>query len=102
MSKYVCFEDVGKMALSMMGISNTEWVHVIQGLPTIEIVRCPECKWEWTQKCPPHRMGLIHDSSDFCSYGVRKEISETDKHDKAIEALGYLMKQTKGGDDETD
>lgn len=38
-----------------------------------ELVRCGECKWEWTQKCPPHRMGLIHDSSDFCSYGERKD-----------------------------
>ena len=43
--------------------------------PTIDavsVVRCGECKWEWTQKCPPHRMGLIHDKNDYCSYGIRK------------------------------
>lgn len=44
----------------------------IEGAPTIEICFCRECKWEWTQKCPPHRMGLIHDESDYCSYGIRK------------------------------
>ena len=41
--------------------------------PSIDIVFCNECKFENTRKCPPHRMGLIHDASDYCSYGIRKE-----------------------------
>ena len=41
--------------------------------PHIDIVRCKECKWEWTKKCPPHRMGLIHEPDDFCSYGKRED-----------------------------
>ena len=44
----------------------------IEEAPSIDIVRCKECKLEWTQKCPPHRMGLVHDESDYCSYGIRK------------------------------
>lgn len=40
--------------------------------PSIDIVCCGECEFEWTQKCPPHRMGLIHDESDYCSYGIRR------------------------------
>lgn len=65
MNKYVSLEDVAKMALSMMSISNTEWVQALQGLPTINIVRCKNCKW-WTKGC----MRLEPTgSNDFCSYG---------------------------------
>ena len=63
--------------------------------PSIDIVFCNECKFENTRKCPPHRMGLIHDASDNCSYGIRKT-DGVDKHDEAVEALGYLIKQMKG------
>ena len=64
----------------------------------IDIIHCNECKWEWTQKCPPHRMGLIHDASDYCSYGIRKT-DGVDKHDEAVEALGHLIKHMKGADE---
>ena len=72
---------------------------IINGAPSIDIVRCGECEWEWTQKCPPHRMGLIHDASDYCSYGIRKT-DGVDKHDEAVEALGHLIKRMKGADHE--
>lgn len=69
MNKYVSLEDVTKMAFSMMGISNTEWVQVLQGLPTIDIVRCKECKW-WPDRC----MRLEPTASnDFCSYGKEED-----------------------------
>lgn len=45
----------------------------VYNAPSIDICFCRECKWEWTQKCPPHHMGLIHDENDYCSYGERKE-----------------------------
>lgn len=45
----------------------------IEDVPSIDIVRCKECKFENTRKCPPHRMGLIHEADDFCSYGEAKE-----------------------------
>ena len=51
---------------------------IIREAPSIDICFCSECKWEWTQKCPPHRMGLIHDESDYCSYGIRRADDETD------------------------
>lgn len=45
---------------------------VVNDAPSIDICFCRECKWEWTQKCPPHHKGLIHDESDYCSYGIRR------------------------------
>ena len=44
----------------------------VDDAPSIDIVFCYECKFENTQKCLPHRMGLIHDESDYCSYGIRR------------------------------
>jgi len=71
----------------------------IENAPSIDIVFCHDCKFENTRKCPPHRMGLIHDESDYCSYGIRKT-DGVDKHDEAVEALGHLIKRMKGTDDE--
>ena len=69
MNKYVSLEDVAKMALAMTSVSNTEWVQVLQGLPTINIVRCKECKW-WPDRC----MRLEPTgSNDFCSYGIEDD-----------------------------
>ena len=45
---------------------------LINSAPSIDLVRCKECKFENTRKCPPHRMGLIHEADDFCSYGERE------------------------------
>ena len=80
------------------------WKHLeaydkIAAMEGINVVWCKECKWEWSRRCPPHRMGLIHDASDYCSYGIRKT-DGVDKHDKAVEALGHLIQQMKGADDE--
>ena len=66
MSRYIDADEAEKLLRA--GCAYAIWE-----LPSIDIVRCAECKWEWTKKCPPHRMGLIHDSDDFCSYGERKE-----------------------------
>ena len=78
---------------------NATAIGYIDSAPSIDIVFCNECKFENTRKCPPHRMGLIHDASDYCSYGIRKT-DGIDKHDEAIKALGHLIKQMKGADDE--
>lgn len=59
---------------SVMGRANglRDAMIEIYDAPSIDIVHCCECEFEWTQKCPPHRMGLIHDESDYCSYGIRR------------------------------
>lgn len=77
MSRYVCYEDVGRMALSMMGMSNSEWLQALQGLPSIEIIRCRECI-DNSINCDGDenwclRFGYDVEPSDFCSYGERKE-----------------------------
>ena len=50
-----------------------ENITALLDLSTTDIIHCGECELEWTQKCPPHRMGLIHEENDYCSYGIRKE-----------------------------
>ncbi len=78
MNKYVSLEDVAKMALSMMGISNTEWVQALQGLPTINIVQCKECCNHKTEDCAmawwDSHWGeyLYPDDDNFCSYGDKR------------------------------
>lgn len=49
---------------------------IVKQAPSIDIVFCQECKFEWTQKCPWHHMGLIHDESDYCSGGIRRTDDE--------------------------
>ena len=48
----------------------------IDSAPSIDIVFCYDCEFENTRKCPPHRMGLIHDATDYCSYGIRRTDNE--------------------------
>ena len=73
MGKYIDAEWLIKESMPL-SFSVQKWVNEVQIMtaPSIDVVFCNECKWEWTQKCPPHRMGLIHDASDYCSYGIRK------------------------------
>ena len=53
-------------------INTTFWAEVgkiIDSAPSIDIVRCGECKLGGTEDCP---MDEIY-SENFCSYGERKE-----------------------------
>lgn len=47
----------------------------IARLPSIDIVRCKDCKyWEGSQKYPYCRCSVIYDdmsADDYCSYGER-------------------------------
>ncbi len=77
MSRYIDAEWLIKESMPL-SFSVQKWVNEVQIMtaPSIDIVHCQECKWEWTQKCPPHRMGLIHDENDYCSYGIRKGVND--------------------------
>lgn len=79
MSRYVDIERLVPMQVENSEVELGILVYdydAVQYEPFIDICFCYECKWEWTQKCPPHRMGLIHDASDYCSYGIRKTDDE--------------------------
>lgn len=97
MSRYVKADMIGCPCGYCEGYEKCQ--EEVDSAPSIDVVFCNECEFENTRKCPPHRMGLIHDASDYCSYGIRKT-DGVDKHDEAVEALGYLIKQIKGADDE--
>lgn len=82
MSRYVPLKDVARLSLSMMGILNTEWAYAMQGLPSIEIVHCRECKyWRTKQKNVPWNhsrkyctrvVTMNTKADDFCSYGCKR------------------------------
>ena len=44
----------------------------------VEVVRCKNCKYVDTKKCPMCFMGLGYTDDDFCSYGERREDERTD------------------------
>ena len=67
---YGCIDESAEDMGAYMAVG--ECLKAIDEQPIIDIVRCKECKWEWTKKCPPHRMGLIHEPDDYCSYGERE------------------------------
>ena len=51
-------------------------MQIIKILPTIDLIRCGECKWgnkdnEGTLWCE-HAIGGIMKPTDFCSYGERR------------------------------
>lgn len=72
-------DDVGEISMPMFTVRN-----IMKRAPSIEIVRCKECKHydgddygEPTRYCVWHGSPIMPD--DFCSYGERKE-SEQIKH----------------------
>ena len=79
MSRYIEAEWLIKESMPL-SFSVQKWVNEVQIMtaPSIDVVFCNECKFENTQKCPPHRMGLIHDASDYCSYGIKKQMKGAD------------------------
>lgn len=72
MAEYVNKEEVLKHCEVLPKLYREAMRLFIKEIPSIDIVYCEGCKWEWTQKCPPHHKGLIHDSNDFCSFGIEK------------------------------
>ena len=84
MSKYIKLEDaIEQVKTEFYGGGYQEWLEIsidnlinrIANLPTIEIVRCKDCKWYKdfdgcffsTAECEPEH---------FCSYGERKSIDD--------------------------
>ena len=79
MSRYIDTEWLIKESMPL-SFSVQKWVNEVQIMtaPSIDVVFYNECEFENTQKCPPHRMGLIHDASDYCSYGIKKQMKGAD------------------------
>ena len=53
-----------------------EWIdkvtETLSDVPTIDLVRCRECKYVDSKKCPMYLMGLGYTDDDFCSFGERR------------------------------
>lgn len=78
--EYIIFGVVGR------NITCGELRGAIEHLPTVEIVRCRECKWAYfytkaeierkpipTMPVLCERMATAMELDDYCSYGERKE-----------------------------
>ena len=53
-------------------------IDILKGAPSIDIVRCAECKWgkpysDKQLECDALGLGGLKFPDDFCSYGERKE-----------------------------
>lgn len=80
MSKYIELDKVlSKLCLNhkdVIYIDKNECAKRIEKIPSIDIVRCKECKWLTKDQydepyCGFHSIGIYAD--DFCSYGERRE-----------------------------
>ena len=79
MSRYIALNKV----LSELGLDHKDYVYIdkhevaerIKKIPSIDIVRCKECKHWWNKygdsACMLHSDFTV-DADDFCSYGERE------------------------------
>lgn len=86
MSKYRDIDEVLEQIRKKLGIKSLDYlleaerqiVDVIQSAPSIDIVRCKECKsWKWIEWAKEYRCTLRNTAfnaraDDFCSYGERE------------------------------
>lgn len=60
--------------LCYMVDEDSDGVEEIMQLPSIDLVRCRECKWDKASMQPKAVKCIYeHKPDDFCSYGERKE-----------------------------
>ena len=86
MSRYIDADEIKESILDKWGVDPKylddsleaskdsyvlEWVN---SAPSIDIVRCSECKYDGTWKCPWRNTQVPRypSANDFCSYGERE------------------------------
>ena len=81
MSKYIAFDDL-KMCVDILADKMTDSgataikqaINIADSLPSIELVRCKDCKHYQAEWCYWRDVEIKAD--DFCSYGKAKEGEE--------------------------
>lgn len=79
MSRYINIDDISlRKTISVGGLSAKALWRRIQQEPSIDIVRCKECKWgkSYSDKqleCDALGLGGLKSPDDFCSHGERRE-----------------------------
>ena len=78
MSRYINIDDISlRKTISVGGLSAKALWRRIQQEPSIDIVRCKECKWAKAngtyQWCGRLDSTARITADDFCSYGERRE-----------------------------
>ena len=75
MSRYINIDDISlRKTISVGGLSAKALWRRIQQEPSIDIVRCKECKHspQNTKEIPVHDSCYTFNPDDFCSYGERE------------------------------
>lgn len=82
MSRWIDADELGASVIKNTVFDKGDVIKLIENAPSIEIIRCGECKWldsgkndsEVWSMCTRH-FGKYFDvnADDFCSYGCRKE-----------------------------
>lgn len=87
MSRYIDADAITNMIKPMCGVFTEDAfminyhrvLSIIENAPSIDIVRCKECKYAEYRadfndyECHHSGCGLVYDADDFCSYGERRE-----------------------------
>lgn len=94
MSRYI---DADALAYMVASNGDADFINKVTKLmidaPSIDIVRCRECKWfdsgkndsEIWSMCTRHFGKYIDvNAEDFCSYGEREEFEEPNYYDPAL------------------
>lgn len=76
MAKHINLEDAkGKFEFYTKDLLGSWIAAMLDGLPTIDIVHCVECRYKGMEICPMYKLtkaGVLK-PYDFCSYGERIE-----------------------------
>ena len=79
MSRYIDIEPIlewcdNPEVFEPYGVNSVELEKKIRQAPSIDIVRCGECKYDGTWKCQWRNTQVPRypSADDFCSYGERK------------------------------
>ena len=76
MSRYIDADELGASVIKNTVFDKGDVIKLIEDTPSIEIIRCRECKY-WRNKNPQQiptasiMCGHMH-PDDFCSYGERE------------------------------
>jgi hypothetical protein len=95
MSRYIDIEPIlewcdNPEVFEPYGVNSVELERKIRQAPSIEIIRCGECKWgkpysDKQLKCNALGIGGLKFPEDFCSYGVRKITKEFTQAERSSE-----------------
>ena len=76
MSRYIDADKILYKDLSegrgVCWVTFKDWIDKMPTADVVEVVRCDDCKYRWTNKCK-WRMDSMNADNDYCSLGERAD-----------------------------